>query len=201
MVHRLLDPSDPARDGVRDQTVRDRLRTQDWVESMTAEEGLPDPHEGLLEPLISQTRLGQRRLRQRPVPVRRQKPFKKPSPSRSRYNKYGLTVEQVDATAQHQQVCPGCFIPLTEKNRAVDHDHDSGIARGLLCRSCNSGMGQAGDDPDRLERLAAYLRNPPGFLDVESARTFLAIEPRVPPNTPEDESVSTPEDPREEPDE
>lgn len=40
----------------------------------------------------------------------------------------------------------------------VDHDHVTGKVRGLLCRQCNSALGFAGDNPERLERLARYLR-------------------------------------------
>lgn len=39
----------------------------------------------------------------------------------------------------------------------VDHDHQTGLARGLLCNACNTAIGLFGEHPARLLRAAAYL--------------------------------------------
>jgi hypothetical protein len=46
---------------------------------------------------------------------------------------------------------------------AIDHNHDTGEIRALLCRSCNVGLGNFGDNPDRLLAAASYLLQ---FTDV-----------------------------------
>lgn len=40
----------------------------------------------------------------------------------------------------------------------VDHAHDDGRVRGLLCDNCNRGIGLLGESPDALIRAAAYLQ-------------------------------------------
>jgi hypothetical protein len=45
----------------------------------------------------------------------------------------------------------------------VDHNHETGQIRGLLCSRCNTGLGLLGDNPDLLRRAAAYLEE---YADV-----------------------------------
>lgn len=75
-----------------------------------------------------------------------------------RHEAYGLTKPELEALlAQHEQ----CAICRTEdwgrKGPQVDHDHDSGKVRGILCLNCNNGLGRFGDDPARLRAAADYL--------------------------------------------
>lgn len=71
--------------------------------------------------------------------------------------KYGITLEQYQSEFAWQKgVCAICG-NSAEKNLSVDHDHETGQLRGLLCQNCNLGLGLFGDSAERLKRAAAYL--------------------------------------------
>lgn len=87
--------------------------------------------------------------------------------SRQRYAdglkyKYGITIEQYDAMLAAQNggcaVCEKCEADVKKNRLHVDHAHATGEVRGLLCTQCNMAVGNAYDNPERLEALAAYLR-------------------------------------------
>lgn len=70
---------------------------------------------------------------------------------------YGLKVEQYNEMANSG--CQICGEPdKLEKRLHVDHDHDTGQVRGLLCDPCNRGLGCFRDDPLRLNNAIIYLR-------------------------------------------
>lgn len=75
---------------------------------------------------------------------------------------YGLTRAEYDRRLEAQgRVCAICRTSEPGPNRTmwcVDHDHSTGAVRGLLCIGCNAGLGNLRDDPEILERAAAYLR-------------------------------------------
>ncbi|WP_454316080.1 endonuclease VII domain-containing protein [Streptomyces phaeoluteigriseus] len=50
-----------------------------------------------------------------------------------------------------------CCIRLTAPAIHVDHCHDTGRVRGVLCFSCNAALGQFKDRPDAIRRAAAYV--------------------------------------------
>jgi hypothetical protein len=55
-------------------------------------------------------------------------------------------------------VCAICgSAPDEGQNLHVDHDHESGVVRGLLCFNCNSALGKFGDDIGRLASAIKYL--------------------------------------------
>lgn len=81
--------------------------------------------------------------------------------SDDRKKRYGLTREEQAALHEAQHgLCAICDTPM--RKSCVDHDHETGRVRGLLCNPCNRGLGQFGDDPERIERAAAYLRRKSG---------------------------------------
>lgn len=73
---------------------------------------------------------------------------------------FGMSADDFDALLEKQG--GGCAIcepkPEREASLHVDHHHDTGVIRGILCLGCNQGIGQFQDDPELLERAAAYLR-------------------------------------------
>lgn len=82
--------------------------------------------------------------------------------------KYGLTLEQYDELLLKQGgVCAVCGTnnPLGEGNShdklsfsfAVDHCHDSGRVRGLLCNACNRGLGFFRDNPQFVLQAFKYI--------------------------------------------
>lgn len=80
--------------------------------------------------------------------------------------KYGLTRERYYEMCDEQEgVCAICYRPESRKRRgeplalSVDHDHDSGVVRGLLCCSCNTMLGLAQDSVHILDRAIRYLAN------------------------------------------
>lgn len=78
--------------------------------------------------------------------------------------KYGITVDQFDVMLAAQGgVCRICRSgdPRGVGSFHVDHDHDTGVIRGLLCSDCNLGLGLFKDDATLLLGAANYLQEAP----------------------------------------
>jgi len=81
--------------------------------------------------------------------------------------KYGITLRELNVMFEAQdRRCAICRSPLrwakaTAKGRGiacVDHDHQTGRVRGILCHHCNRSLGTFGDDLEGIMRVVAYLK-------------------------------------------
>jgi len=75
--------------------------------------------------------------------------------------KYGLSLEEYDQMVENQggmcKIC-GTTKPNGHHGRfVVDHNHKSNKIRGLLCSTCNTGLGNFFDNPETLIKAAQYL--------------------------------------------
>jgi len=84
-------------------------------------------------------------------------------------SQYGITLKQYEAIEKNQNhccaICESKDSKIPRKHRktkidvfCVDHDHDTGEIRGLLCFNCNTGLGQFKDSADVLGNALCYLR-------------------------------------------
>lgn len=77
--------------------------------------------------------------------------------SEDRLKQYNLTKQQYNAMLNRQQNCCaicGCNFTKTPN---IDHCHDTGAVRGLLCYKCNAGLGLLGDSKETIEKALRYL--------------------------------------------
>lgn len=79
---------------------------------------------------------------------------------------YGLQPGQyAEIYAFQGQVCAICQRATgASRNLSVDHDHKTGLVRGLLCRPCNSVLGHLRDDRRAALRIYQYLGTPPAYF-------------------------------------
>jgi len=83
--------------------------------------------------------------------------------------KYGMTLEQYNTLFDKQKgLCALCSKPESVKRNskserperlAVDHCHDTGRIRGLLCFKCNTAVGSIGDDEESAKRVVEYFES------------------------------------------
>jgi hypothetical protein len=72
------------------------------------------------------------------------------------FTKYGLTMADYNAIFLKQSgLCCICSRELDQPH--IDHDHKTTKVRGILCASCNVGLGSFRDDPELCKNAAVYL--------------------------------------------
>lgn len=76
---------------------------------------------------------------------------------------FGMTLDdEIRLLTFQKNVCGICGNVVSWESRyRLDHDHETGLLRGLLCGKCNSGLGMLGDNLPALLRAINYLKNPP----------------------------------------
>jgi hypothetical protein len=81
-----------------------------------------------------------------------------------KYKAYGMTLADfIELEAKQNALCAICGLVNTLSRHGtfqhlcVDHDHETGKIRGLLCNACNLGLGHFKDNAINLRKAADYL--------------------------------------------
>lgn len=76
--------------------------------------------------------------------------------------RYGMTLEQYQVLFDAQEgccaICGEHHTNVPHSQLMVDHCHETGKVRQLLCDLCNTAIGKFKDKPELLDKAAAYLR-------------------------------------------
>ena len=103
------------------------------------------------------------KARQKSIEWQRSNPEKRKA---QRLKKYGISLEDHRLLMDKQDwKCAICgYSDLSKSNffPVVDHCHDTGKVRGMLCMNCNNGLGKFLDSPEFLRRAADYLEEKRG---------------------------------------
>ena len=86
--------------------------------------------------------------------------WKNPEKEHGRHlkKKYGIDENEYAAMLDAQDgVCAICSSGKGSRRLAVDHDHETGQVRGLLCTRCNQLIGNAKEDPEIMRRAIEYI--------------------------------------------
>lgn len=88
--------------------------------------------------------------------------------------KYGLRIEEYDRMLAAQGGgCAICGNPGRDDiSLHVDHDHETGVVRGLLCFTCNNALGDLGDSYERMHRAANYLDRDDELTELARTRAL-----------------------------
>lgn len=76
---------------------------------------------------------------------------------------YNITLEEYQTAMATSDVCQICGRPeeigSASRKLNYDHCHDTGVFRGVLCRTCNQAIGQLGDNAASLLKAYEYLKS------------------------------------------
>lgn len=72
--------------------------------------------------------------------------------------KYGISLEEYnDLLSKQDNKCAICKVDSEDRHLDVDHSHDTGKIRGLLCRMCNVALGHMKDSVEIIQNAIVYL--------------------------------------------
>lgn len=114
-----------------------------------------------LERQIQQRKAWYLKNRERRLAVARERRYSRAATLKK---KYGLTLEEYDQMVDERDGrCDICQRRPsgTHRSLCVDHCHETGRIRGLLCSPCNRAIGQLGDTAEHLSRALEYLGGTP----------------------------------------
>lgn len=100
---------------------------------------------------------------------------------RHKLAKYKLTEENLVYLLDRQgRTCAICCRPFGPglMTMNIDHDHNTGAVRGLLCSACNKGLGYFGDLDFRLLRAIDYLRGKDPIIEALIPLATLVVRGR-----------------------
>ena len=76
---------------------------------------------------------------------------------------YGISLEEYQEKLEEQKgqcaICGSQVVDSLGRSLAVDHNHETGEVRGLLCSNCNLGIGSFKDNVKLLANAIVYLEN------------------------------------------
>jgi Recombination endonuclease VII len=97
-----------------------------------------------------------------------------------RYRRYGITAAEYRMlTARQDGRCAICCRQPRTRQLVIDHDHKTGLVRGLLCHRCNHELLRAAhESADILRGAARYLDEPPAPRVLGGPRFVIKKEVR-----------------------
>ena len=119
-----------------------------------------DNQEAILSQKASYYHRNKSKIRAKQTTYRKSAKGKATSKRLSLEKNYGISIEKYNTlfTAQNGN-CAICGVNRAQLSQdlSVDHCHTSNKVRGLLCASCNSGLGYFKDNHSNLKKAAEYL--------------------------------------------
>lgn len=71
-------------------------------------------------------------------------------------------------------ICETVLRPYGETGKSgythVDHNHDTGKVRGIVCNACNQGLGKFKDNAVTLARASAYIERDGNIISFQSGQ-------------------------------